>query len=782
MSAPKTHPTGPTGPAAWLRDMTLGARFAVTGGREGWLRTALTALGVGLGVALLMIAASVPHMMNTRDQRGMARTVGTFWGPVDAMATVPRGSDTLLYARTDTDFHDKPVRGALLRPDGSQAPVPPGLRALPGPGEMVVSPALDRLLKSDQGKLLRERLDYRTVGTVGKSGLIGPSELLYYAGSDRITLETGAKRIDHFGHQSTDPPMSPVLIVLLVMVCVVLLLPVGVFIATAVRFGGERRDRRLAALRLTGADSRMIRRIAAGEALCGAVLGLTVGAVLFLLLRRFAEDFTIRDASVFPSDIIPAPWLTALIGCAVPACAIVVTQLALRGITVEPLGVVRETVAGPRRLWWRLLLPAAGIGLLAPLFGKASDNPGGSRLNTYQIAGGAVLLLMGITAILPWAVEALVARFRGGPLPLQLAARRLQLSSGPAARAVSGITVAVAGAIAVQMLFAGVRGDFEKQSEVPAGHSQLTASRIGATTATLRGYLDQLRRTPDVRNATGFLELTLDKVEADSETINTVVGDCTVLRTLARLSSCRDGDVFLARTPDPHDTPYAAPPGTELAAKGLPSWTVPASARTVHTLPDASGLHHGGILATPSALDVSRVPTARLDLTVKVVPHSPDAIERARNTIARVDPTTSTFRLGEVKKDADYAAIERGLLIGSVGTLTLIGTSMLLSTLEQLRERRRLLSVLVAFGTRRTTLAWSVLWQSAIPVALGMSVAVLGGTALGWVMLQLVSGKVYDWWAFLPMIGAGAGAITLVTLLSLPPLWRLMRADGLRTE
>ena len=32
------------------------------------------------------------------------------------------------------------------------------------------------------------------------------------------------------------------------------------------------------------------------------------------------------------------------------------------------------------------------------------------------------------------------------------------------------------------------------------------------------------------------------------------------------------------------------------------------------------------------------------------------------------------------------------------------------------------------------------------------------------------------------MTGIGGGVILLVTLLSLPPLWRMMRPDGLRTE
>jgi hypothetical protein len=32
------------------------------------------------------------------------------------------------------------------------------------------------------------------------------------------------------------------------------------------------------------------------------------------------------------------------------------------------------------------------------------------------------------------------------------------------------------------------------------------------------------------------------------------------------------------------------------------------------------------------------------------------------------------------------------------------------------------------------------------------------------------------------MAGGGVGVIALVTLSSLPPLWRMMRPDGLRTD
>ena len=51
----------------------MGARFAVTGGRDGWTRAVLTAVGVGLGVALLLLAAAVPGALAARQARGDAR-------------------------------------------------------------------------------------------------------------------------------------------------------------------------------------------------------------------------------------------------------------------------------------------------------------------------------------------------------------------------------------------------------------------------------------------------------------------------------------------------------------------------------------------------------------------------------------------------------------------------------------------------------------------------------------------------------------------------------------
>ncbi|MBZ4318483.1 ABC transporter permease [Streptomyces sp. SCA2-4] len=776
-----------------MRDLCLGARYAVAGGREGLLRTALTAVGVGLGVALLLLVASVPSALADRHARETARSVGVtgeFRDPAEPDAR--RGPDTLLYQEVRTDFHDKPVTGGLLAPDGPDAPRPPGVDRLPEPGEMVVSPALAALLASDRGALLRDRFAaYRTVGTIGHAGLVGPDELLYYAGSDRIGPATGAKRVDRFGYDEPDVPMSPVLVVLTVLACVVLLTPVAVFIGTSVRFGGAGRDRRLAALRLIGADLRMVRRIAAGEALTGAVLGLGVGAAVFLALREYARDLTIRDTGIFPSDVMPTPWMLALIVVAVPACAVGVTLFTLRGVAVEPLGVVRGTAPRRRRLWWRLLVPALGAVLLTPALGRASGRlPGmpGLPVDTWQVATGAALLLLGVTALLPWGVEAFVARLRGGPPSWQLAVRRLQLKSGPAARAVSGITVAVAGAIAVQMVFTGVRGEFDTSPEALATHSQLTGSYAVGSPRQVHDWVDRLRRTEGVRAASGHVERYVGKDGAPNTVTSVLVGDCATLAELADIGSCRDGDVFLGRSDDPgHADAFG--PGTKVVAEPYTEgparpyrWTVPESARVVRTRPGPTGEHPDGVLATPGAVDAAALPDARTRLSVRTEPGDPDAIERVRNTAAGIDPALRIDRRGGVVKDDNYPLVHRGLLLGAGGMLALIGAGLLVTTLEQLRERRRMLAALVAVGTPRRTLAWSVLWQTAIPVLLGMAIAVAGGLGLGWAVLRLTGARGADWWAFLPVAGAGVGLIGLVTLATLPVLLRMTRPEGLRTE
>ncbi|MEU1530753.1 ABC transporter permease [Streptomyces fagopyri] len=770
----------------WSRDLAMGARFAFVGGREGWIRVLLTAVGVGLGVALLLLTTAIPDALSVRHDRERARTDIHY---TESHKT--KAGNTVLVANTDTTYREKDVRGRELEPEGVRAPLPPGLSRFPAPGEMVVSPALKKLLASGDGKLLRERLPDRITGTITEDGLIGSAELAFYRGGSGLAAHLdgpGVTRIDRFGEPEQSEPMDPVLLMLVLVVFVVLLMPVGVFIAAAVRFGGERRDRRLAALRLVGSDSRMTRRIAAGEALSGAVLGLVFGTVFFLIGRSLAGSAEVLDISVFPSYLNPAPALVALVAVAVPAAAVLVTLFALRGVVIEPLGVVRTARPARRRLWWRLLLPLCGVAMLYPMVGKGHSN---GNFNQYLVTGGVVLLLVGVTALLPWIVEAVVARLGSGSVAWQLAVRRLQLSSGTAARMVNGIAVAVAGAIALQLLFAGVQSSYTKETHKDVSRAQMQV-RVPSGTP-LEPAARTFRETKGVRQVSAFSEgYAGDRRKDPEHSAQLTVGDCAYLREVATLPSCHEGDVFAVRGGEyDTDTPKMDKPGGTLyidpSYGDLPSaevaWTLPGGLQHAVSRTDPTGVKRGGFLITPSALPAKALPVVEGQLYLKLDQSVPDVKEFVRNTAASVSPLSQPMVWASSEQSRKFTSIRTGLFGGATCVLFLIGASLLVSQLEQLRERKKLLSALVAFGTRRRTLSLSVLWQTAIPIALGLLLASAVGLTLGVVLLKMTATAVsVDWWSVLAMTGIGAGVVVAVTLFSLPALLRLMRPDGLRTE
>ncbi|MBT2478063.1 ABC transporter permease [Streptomyces sp. ISL-94] len=776
---------------AWARDLSTGARFAFGGGRQGWTRTLLTGIGVGLGVALLLITTALPSALAARYERGDARSTTT-------SPTVEQpGPDTLLIYGANQTYRDTDIEGALLQAEGPDAPLPPGLTKIPGLGEMAVSPALRQLLESSDGKLLRDRLDGRISEVIGDTGLIGPGELLFYAGTDRLgksgPQDYRVQRITGFSHAGEREQLDPVLTLLVVLTFVALLLPVAVFIAAAVRFGGERRDRRLAALRLVGADALMVRRIAAGEALAGSLVGLVLGVGFFAVGRGLVGSFTLQERSVFPADLDPSVWLAALVALVVPAAAVAVTLFAMRGVVVEPLGVVRTVTPRRRRIWWRLLLPLAGLGLLAPMTGRGNSQ---DDFNRTQVSAGVVLLLVGITALLPWLLEQLVGRTSGGgPVSWQLAVRRLQLDRGAATRLVNGIAVAVAGAIALQMLFAAVEADYTEATGQDPSRAALSvllprdgedrADALAAKISAARG----------VARAVPLTALYSTRLADAGSRVAITAGTCEALREVAVLDACKDGDAFvLTGTEDKDSGIYGSPakPGETLSVSPATGpekdektfeWTLPATALTVASRVDPTGSLRDGILVTPSIAPKAVGDAGNTQVFVQLDESVPDALELARTATVKADRLSRVMTLKSTTQDAGYAAIRTGLFFGATAVLILIGASLLVSQLEQLRERRKLLSSLVAFGTKRSTLCLSVLWQTALPITLGLALAAAVGVGLGAVLMRMAGRAVrIDWAPVTAMTGVGAGLVAAMTVLSLPPLLRLMRPDGLRTE
>lgn len=773
-----------------MSDLLLGARLLFVGGRDGWTRTALTALGVGIGVALLLLAAAVPGALQARAARAEART------PAWSQQELSPAADTALVGAADTVFRGRPIKGWLVRAEGPAAPAPPGLTALPADGELVVSPALRELLDAPDGELLAARFGgARVVGTIGAAGLVGPGELAYYRGSAALVAQR-AQRTTGFGDAGgpAGDEFGPMLVLLVVLIFVVLLLPIAVFLGAAVRFGGDGRDRRLAALRLVGADAAMVRRIAAGEAVLGALLGVLAGGLLFLLGRQVVPLVTVVEISVFAADIRPHPALLLAIAAVVPVLAVAVSLVALRGILVEPLGVTRRAIPARRRLGWRLGLPLVGVALLYPLLGQLVGGPSDARVY-YQVALGAALLLVGVVTLLPWLIDAVVRRLGGGPVSWQLAVRRLQLDSATSARLVSGMAVAVAGTIGLQMLFVTVQEEYTTRagSAVPRNEVQVD---LGPT---VDGWaaLARLRAAPGVSGGAGTLTAwavvgppaappasATDQSGSgpDGAIVELRIGDCAALAQLAAIGECADGDVFQPVSEPGVVAGRNAPPGTNLSVDdGRFAWTVPRDVRPA-TARDGRGLTQT-LLLTPGAIELGRLGPLRPGMLALLDPGTPDAVEHLRNAAASVDPMAWVLVRAGVQEARNFTNVRRGLYVGVVVTLLLMAASLLVAVLEQLRERRRLLAMLVAVGIRRRALTCSMLWQLLVPVAVGMALAVVVGIGLGLVLQRLVGAPLLVNWTVIGLsTGFAAAAVLLVNGLSLPALWRLMRADGLRTE
>ncbi|MFF7247688.1 FtsX-like permease family protein [Embleya sp. NPDC008237] len=729
-------------------------------------------VGIGFGTALLLLASALPGMLDARERRG-ASIVETASGQL----TAP-GENTLVIAYANTRFRDRDVRGRLVRAEGARAPVPPGLRALPGPGEMAVSPALARLLERPAGALLRERLPYRVVATIGDAGLIGPAELSYYAGSAALTAADGS-RVDGFGTRQGSARLGPLLTLLSVTALVVVLTPVAVFVAVASRFGADARERRLGALRLVGADLSTTGWIAAGEALAAAGGGLTAGVVLFLLGRRVIGSVELWRLSVFPADVQPTPVLATLVVVAVPLTAVVATWAGLRGVVIEPLGVVRRAPRPPRR-GWRIVPGLTGAALLLTLM-----NGGGARggsLAPWLAAAGIVLVLVGLTALLPGGVSAVAAQGGRGPLPWLLARRRLAADAAGSTRLVGGVTVAVAGAIAAQMLLVGLTGTFTTRTGQDRNRADLFVSTksdpAGATA---------LPATAGVRSTFAFTE-TSARVRgvAGGGEIPLVVGTCTALRELAAVGACAPGDVFTVASPNggPRVAPGSVVELTMAGRDGPVAWTVPRSAGDVGSATDPIRQSRYGLFLTPEALGSAGRPAAgRLISFVLLDPNRHDAADLVRNAAARIDPSASILTLTATTENRMFANIRRGLLAGATLTLGLVAAGMLVSSLEQMRERRRPLAALAALGTPRRTVALSLMAQAAVPMVLGLALAVAGGLGLGSLLLAVFGKRPHLDPGFIASVTAvGCAAVVTVTLLGLPALWRLMRPEGLRME
>ncbi|HEX8864204.1 MAG TPA: ABC transporter permease [Lentzea sp.] len=742
-----------------LSDLALGVRLAVGGSRKSWVRLALQGVGIGMCVAVLLLAASIPTAFGNRDQRADGRDV----------VTKGTGAAPLLLETSSVAFRSDYVMGSYVRILSPDAPKPPGVERLPADGEVVVSPKLAALLASPEGELLRPRFPQKIIGTFSQEGLTGPADLRFLAGDAKIEPNEG-NQVHAFGGSRIGGGLPTILLMLSIVGAVVLLFPVLVFVGVAARLAAAQRDRRLAALRLVGAGATRVRLIASGEALAGALVGLVIGFGLLFALRPLADDIPIAELAVFPSDLTPTLPLTLVVIVSVPVLAVLTSVFAMRRTIIEPLGVVREQKPVRRRLWWRVVPALAGAALLASQFGRLDEK---SKPAQWPIVAGVVLLMFAIPVLLPWLVERVVYRMQGATPALQLAVRRLQLDAGTAARVVGGVAVVVAGVVTLQVILAGVESEVTSEERREANYNYLSVTVHESTSLPdLPGVLAKTRGVIGVHDLTRSWGKLLD-----DEYVSIGVGSCAALQSTGKFADCSDGKAYVvpqasARVTDPKT-------GDELKIEGGgTAWTIPAVDQASGTRP--------GLYLTPAAAKGLDLTKGSVEVQAELDQSVPDVAEHVRNAIAPYSWRVYSYYVGQNDTDEIeqiFFAIRRALYAAALITLLLAGASLLVVALEQVRERRRPLAVMAASGVPRGTLARSLVWQNAIPLLISTVVSVGTGILLGVLVTRVFGSEVaYDWAGIGVVTGISAGLVLLVTALTLPSLRRATGALGLRTE
>ncbi|GIE28121.1 membrane protein [Actinoplanes italicus] len=742
-----------------LTEMLLGMRLAFAGGRRGRTRTALSTGGVALGTAVLLLSASVPVMLDTRQAR--IEAFGPFTGGVD----VPAG-DTLLVGVVESSWHGSDLRGLLMWPETERAPVPPGIPAFPPDGRMYVSPALREALAAPGSDRLRAQMPYEIAGTIGDAGLAGPQELAYYAGNRTLPdrIGEGAYRLERFGAYRVSEDDDTATYVMLGLMVATLLLPVAIFIGASLRFGGDARDRRLAAIRLVGGDNRATLRIAVGESLVPTAAGLLAGTVTYLLVRAMIGRLSLFDVSVFTSDVRPMPVLAALSVAAVIILAAAMTLLGLRGVAIEPLGVVRRTVLWRGRLWWRLILPVLGLVLMYPAFtgGKAET----------MVTIGVIALLTGLIPLVPYLIPLVVGAVPGGPVSWQLASRQLRQNPVASTRAVTGIVVGVAGVIALNATFATV----DVQRKVHDDPADADYSIIGSTDpspAAMKRLNAAFERVDGVK-ATTTASYTLYDPATDTYQGFLFVGDCEALDGIADIGRCADGDAFVFG-----DT------GRDVTVKDGPRVAVPAKARPAVLTGSTAQNVFAAVLFTPAAAPegLSRAGLDFVTTSIRLTSGTPaEKSGDIRAAAISVDPFLQVTNL--VSEADRYGAMKTALNIGSTIILLLMGLGLLLDVADRLHDRRRLLGVLAAIGATRATVLRSVMLQALVPVVAGLALAVATGIGLGVVLMRLSEVPVrIDPVAVFSPVAAGAALVLICTVaILLPAARRVTSTEQLQHE
>jgi ABC-type antimicrobial peptide transport system permease subunit len=771
----------------------LGLELTLKGGREALARLLLTISAVAVGVVILLgVFAGYHALQQTSNRPSWKSTSGS---PITAPPSA--SSNVLLWNYSQSIYQGQSIEHVQLAAAGPNAPVVPGVAALPEPGEFYVSPALASLLRTVPRDQLGDRFPGRQIGTIGPVGLSSPNQLAIVVGSTPQQLlqqhgTVAVSRISSAAHASSGSRE------VLLLAALAVLFPLLILINTATRLSAARREERYAAMRLIGATPRQINVLASVDAVVGALLGALLGSLVFVAVRPALASSSFAGTKFFPGEVTPT--LRGYIGTivAVPCVAMVGSLLSLRRVQISPLGVTRKSSVAKRPRAWRLVPLLAGV----LLFPRAATQVSSSLRQTgdsnpLPLFVGLLLIMVGIVLSGSWLttqVAKLVARTTRSASSL-LATRRLADNPKQAFRTVSSLVLAVFIGSFVSALVPALN-----RAQNPPGQGSLSSIlRVPFNTDPLvpgvppEGAAALVRAMESYEGAavvplyanpafTAFQQRTpgADPPAAPGPPA-AFIATCASLAQIGALGSC------------PRDAPSVV-----VTAENVLAGESPLS--IYQSLPVVTP-------SSPQSLeDVGTLSLAGMLIEVD----DPSTLERIRTYLTTYEAASRHPKAGQTSGDGQYGTsvpetigevavasnaqntnLERAVLAFIVLTLVTAGCSLAISIGGGLLERRRPFTLLRVSGVSRGTLDVVILLEAALPLVAGSLIAAgiglgLGIPAIASILRALAPDGatigVYPGAGYYFALGGGLAAALGLVAATLPVLHRMTKPEEVRFE
>jgi hypothetical protein len=737
--------------------ISLGLRLAFRGGREASVRLLLTALGVGLGVALLCFTLSGFNGLKAKDVR-------EGWYSTSAHNRTPSMdeslTDPLWWALSSTRYRGDAIVRVDVAATGDRSPVPPGLEKVPAEGEYYVSPALARMLAQAPAEELGDRFPGRRAGIIAESALSSPDSLVAIVGRTpgQASALPAAEKVRSIETASRQHTYSSFLKIVLGLGAAGLLIPVLVFVATSTRLAAARREERFAAFRLVGATSRQVNALASIETGVAAAAGTALGFAVFWLFRPVVAGVPFTGERFFTSDL-SLGWKAVLgIVAGVPLAAVAVSLWSLRRVRISPLGVTRRSTPKPPRARRVALLLAALVAL-----GLSRFVDGGSVLLQWAIVLCFALVAVGIVVAGPW-LTLVGARALAGLARRDttlIAGRRLSDDPGRAFRAISGLVLAVF----VGTVFVGVVGTaVSKQSVINPTllPKSVVAANLGETDTAAGGR-------PDATSAS----LSRQQTRVLAQKLATLGGVRAVVPVYASPTGAdNDAGLITAR-----DWRRLGAPGAGAFRDGV----VQVGTWALLTGDPA-----------PRRAPARAVPAGGLDgLRVRMLLVANDGrqatIERVRTVIEVAAPGSTPISVAEVDEEgfAMIGMLQRMVDVGVVLCLVIAGCSLAVAVAGGLIERKRPFSLLRLTGMPLSHLRSIVMLEAVVPLVVVAVISAAAGLLAAHLILGSFDGDVSlvfpdaGYWAIMAAGLLGALGVVATTL---PLLARMTEPQSARME